>query len=391
MEVDYIRPVWAEINLDNLAYNMRKVRERVGKEALVMAVVKANAYGHGSIKAAETFLNNGADRLAVAILREALELRRANINAPILVLGYTPKCQYHNVVKYDIIQTIWDYESAKILSDTAVQLNKKAIIHIKIDSGMGRIGFSSKEKAIEEITNISNLPNLYIEGIYTHFATADEKDKSYSRKQYEYFMEIIEALEQRNISIPIKHVSNSAAIIDLPEYNLNMVRPGIMLYGLYPSDEVEKERVDLRPAMALKAMISHIKEVPNGTGISYGRIFITKRQSKIATLPIGYADGFPRLLTSKGEAFLKGKRVPVVGKICMDQCMIDITDLDDVKIGDEVTLFGYEEGVPHVDEIADKLSTINYEIVSTVGRRVPRIYVKNGEIIDIEDYLLGEA
>ena len=233
------------------------------------------------------------------------------------------------------------------------------------------------------------LPNLEIEGIFTHFAKADEVDKAYTGKQFKNYKWVIEKLKDKNIQIPIKHVSNSAATIDLPEYNLNMVRGGIMIYGLYPSDEVDKEKVSLKPAMTLKAKISHLKEVPEGTGISYGQIFVTKRKSKIATIPIGYADGFTRLLTSKAEVAIKGKRAPIVGKICMDQCMIDVTDIEDVKVGDEVVLFGDgTNGVPHIDEVAEKLGTINYEIVCMVGRRVPRVYIKDGKIIKIIDYLL---
>lgn len=387
--LDEIRPVWAEIDLDNLAHNMREVKRNTREGVLITAVVKANAYGHGSIQSAKTFLENGADRLAVATLSEAIELRNANIDVPILILGYTPKKQYSLVVKHNIIQTIYDYENAKAFSKVARDLNKTGIIHLKIDSGMGRLGFLPKDEAVEEIIKIFNLPNIKVEGIFTHFATADENDKTYTNLQYKRFMKIIENLEEKGISIPIKHVSNSAAIIDLPEYNLNMVRAGIMIYGFYPSHEVNKDRMDLKPAMTLKAKISNIKQVPKGTGISYGQIFITEGESKIATIPIGYADGFTRMLTSKAEVFLKGQRVPIVGKICMDQCMLDITGLEDVNVEDEVVLFGYgEEGYPHVDEVAEKLGTINYEIVCMIGRRIPRVYIENGRIIDIEDYLL---
>lgn len=387
--LDEIRPVWAEIDLDNLAHNMREVKRNTREGVLITAVVKANAYGHGSIQSAKTFLENGADRLAVATLSEAIELRNANIDVPILILGYTPKKQYSLVVKHNIIQTIYDYENAKAFSKVARDLNKTGIIHLKIDSGMGRLGFLPKDEAVEEIIKIFNLPNIKVEGIFTHFATADENDKTYTNLQYKRFMKIIENLEEKGISIPIKHVSNSAAIIDLPEYNLNMVRAGIMIYGFYPSHEVNKDRMDLKPAMTLKAKISNIKQVPKGTGISYGQIYITEKESKIATIPIGYADGFTRMLTSKAEVFLKGQRVPIVGKICMDQCMLDITGLEDVNVEDEVVLFGYgEEGYPHVDEVAEKLGTINYEIVCMIGRRIPRVYIENGRIIDIEDYLL---
>lgn len=387
--LDEIRPVWAEINLDNLAHNIRQVRKNTKEGVLVTAVVKANAYGHGAVRAAKTFLENGADRLAVATLSEAIELRKGNIDVPILVLGYTPISQYPQVLEFDIIQTIYNYKDVQALSQAALELGKTGTIHIKVDSGMGRIGFLPLEESVEEIIKISKLPNIEIEGIYTHFAKADEKDKSYTRLQYERFSKVVDQLEERGLSIPIKHVSNSAAIIDLPEYNLNMVRAGIMIYGFYPSDEVLKDKIDLKPAMTLKAKISNVKRVPKGTGISYGQIYVTERESKIATIPIGYADGFTRLLSTKAEAFIKGKRVPVVGRICMDQCMLDVTEVPDVKVGDEVVLFGYgEEGYPHADELAQKLGTINYEIVCMVGRRVPRVYIENGQIVEIQDYLL---
>lgn len=387
--LEELRPVWAEIDLDSLAHNIKEVRRITNKEAIVTAVVKANAYGHGSIEAAKVFLENGANRLAVATLSEAVELRRAGIDTPILILGYTPDSQHKIAVENDIVEAVYNLESAEKLSQVANSLNKKAKVHIKVDSGMGRIGFPPVDSSIDKIEKISKLPNLEIEGIFTHFAKADEVDKAYTGKQFKNYKWVIERLEDKNIQIPIKHVSNSAATIDLPEYNLNMVRGGIMIYGLYPSDEVDKEKVSLKPAMTLKAKISHLKEVPEGTGISYGQIFVTKRKSKIATIPIGYADGFTRLLTSKAEVAIKGKRAPIVGKICMDQCMIDVTDIEDVKVGDEVVLFGDgTNGVPHIDEVAEKLGTINYEIVCMVGRRVPRVYIKDGKIIKIIDYLL---
>lgn len=387
--LDEVRPVWAEINLDNLAHNIKEVRRVTKKDALVTAVVKANAYGHGSIMAAKIFLENGADRLAVATLSEGIELRRAGIKAPILILGCTPEHQAKFAIENDIIQTVCSYENAKVLSDIAKSMDDIAKIHIKIDTGMSRIGFRVEEKTIDEIVKISKLSNLYMEGIFTHFAKADEKDKTFTEKQFEKFQWVIDELEKRDIHIPIKHVSNSAGIIDLPQYNLDMVRGGIMIYGLYPSNEVCKDRVSLKPAMKLKAKISNLKVVPKRTGISYGQIFITNRESKIATIPIGYADGFTRLLTSKGEVSIKGNRVPIVGNICMDQCMVDVTDIPDVEIGDEVILFGDgKDNSPHIDEIAKKLGTINYEIVCMVGRRVPRVYIKNGNIVNIVDYLL---
>jgi alanine racemase len=388
LTLDETRPVWVEINLDNLAHNIKEVKKNIKQDTMVTAVVKANGYGHGSVEIARTFLENGADRLAVAILTEAIELRKSNITEPILVLGYTPPVQYHKVLEYDLIQTIYNYEEAKILSKKATEESKTVKIHLKIDSGMGRLGFLPTDEAIEDIINISKLPNIFVEGIYTHFAKADEIDKSHVNGQFEKYTNLVNALEEKELNIPIKHVSNSAAIIDLPEFNLDMVRAGIMIYGYYPSDEVNKEDIKLKPAMTLKAKISNLKTVEKGTGISYGQIFVTDKKSKIGTIPIGYADGFTRLLTGKAEVYIKGKRVNVVGKICMDQCMIDLSDIEDVKLGDEVVIFGYEKELyPRVEELAKKIDTINYEIICMVGRRIPRVYIKDSEIIKIKDYL----
>lgn len=389
INLENTRPVWAEINLDNLAHNIKEVRKHTKKDALVTAVVKANGYGHGSVDIANTFLENGADRLAVAIITEAIELRQANIESEILILGYTPSSQFEKVLEYNLIQTIYNYDDVKILSQIAGKMNKKATIHIKLDTGMSRIGFLPTDDSIDKIVEISKLPNIYIEGIYTHFAKADEKDKTHAKGQFEKYMTIVNALEAKGIKIPLKHVSNSASIIDLPDYNLDMVRAGVMIYGFYPSSEVDHKSIKLKPAMNLKARVSHVKTVPKGTGISYGQIFETEKQSKIATLPLGYADGFTRLLTGKAQVYIRGKRVKVVGKICMDQCMIDVSEVPDVMVGDEVLIFGYgKEAYPHADELAEMIGTINYEIVCMVGRRIPRVYISDGKILKVRDYLL---
>lgn len=387
-KLDEIRPTWVEINLDNLAHNIREIRKITKKDTLITAVVKANAYGHGSIEAAKVFLENGADRLAVATLSEAIELRKAKIYAPILVLGYIPKSQYSLAIKWNISQTIYNYESAKILSNISQDLGEKSIIHIKIDTGMGRLGFLPKDDSVEDIVKISQLPNLEIEGIFSHFSKADERDKGYTIYQFESFMDMVKKLDNRGVYIPIKHISNSAAIIDLPQYHLDMIRPGIMLYGYYPSEEVDKDRIVLRPAMTLKTKVSNIKKVPKGSYISYGGLYVTEKESKIATIPIGYADGFSRLLTSKAEVYIKGQRVPVAGRICMDQCMLDVSNVEGVNIDDQVVLFGYEEGYPTVEEIANKLNTNSYEVICMVGRRVPRVYIQEGQIVKIVEYLL---
>lgn len=383
------RPLWAEINLDNLAHNIREVVRVTKEDTLVTAVVKANGYGHGATVVAKTFLENGADRLAVATLSEGIELRNHGIKAPILILGYTPEYQFNDVIKYNLTQTVYNYGQCCAISLAASELNSIGVIHIKIDTGMGRLGFKSEAETLEEIERISQLPNVEIEGIYTHFAVADAREKEETRKQIDKFNWINKELESQGIMIPVKHVSNSAAIIDLPDYNFNMVRAGIMLYGLYPSKEVNIENVLLKPAMTLKACISNIKTVESGTGISYGHIYVTDKSTKVGTLPLGYADGFTRMLTGKTDVGIQGIRVPVIGRICMDQCMIDITNIESVNIGDEVILFGDgRDNSPHIDDIAERLDTINYEVVCMVSRRVPRVYVKNGEIIEIKDYLL---
>lgn len=384
---DY-RPVWAEINLDNLIHNFREVRRLVGEKVIITSVIKADAYGHGAAVVAKTLSENGSDRFAVATLSEALELRRAGITKDILILGYTPGDQAHIVVGNDITQTIYNMESAISISNVAVQLGKTAKIHLKIDTGMGRIGYLPNTDSVKDILQIFELPNIYVEGIFSHFARADEKDKEYTRVQFKRFNWVLEEIMKRGIEIPIKHIANSAAIIDLPEYYLDMVRAGIMLYGVYPSEYVNMKKVDLKPVMTLKAKISNVKTVNAGEGISYGHKFVTDKVTKIATLPIGYADGFTRLLSCKAEVSIKGKRVPIVGSICMDQCMADVSELEDVKIGDEAIIFGSgDNGELRADDIANKLGTVNYEILCMVSKRVPRVYIKDNEIVLIKDYL----
>ena len=383
-----VRPVYLEINMDNLTNNYNEIRRIVNPNTKIMAVIKANAYGHGSVELAKMYEKIGVDRLAVSIISEAVELRREGIKIPIQLLNYTPESQLGLVIDNDIIQGIYTYEDAKLLSDLAVKKGKKAKIHIKIDTGMGRIGFLPNEDSIKEIVKIHKLPKLEMEGMFTHFAKADEIDKSFTKIQFERFNWVSEKLEENGIELKVKHVSNSAAIIDLPEYNLDLVRPGIILYGYYPSDEVNKNKINLKPAMTLKAKISNIKTVPEGTGISYGHIYSTSKKSVIATVPIGYADGYSRILSGKADVCINNKRAPIVGRICMDQMMVDITGIDNANIGDEVVLFGYDnESYPRVEELASLLGTINYEFICMMGRRIPRVFIKDNEIIEIKDYL----
>ncbi len=382
------RPVWAEINLEHLAHNLREVRRLTRKDALVMAVVKADAYGHGAVESSRALLDAGANRLAVAVLNEALQLRQAFPETDIMVLGYTPAHLYDAVAANGIIQTIYSIAHAKPLSDAAVRNGVNIRVHIKLDTGMHRIGMPANEETIREILEISKLPGLVIEGIFTHFAVADEVDKSYTMKQVEKYNFVVQGLEAGGLSIPIHHVSNSAAIIDLPELNYNMVRAGIMLYGLYPSQDVIKDRVVLKPVMSLKACLSHVKTLESGSGISYGLKYVTQGQEEIATMPLGYADGYTRMLSGKGEVLFKGQLRPLTGRICMDQCMFDVTGLD-AKPGDVAVLFGEdgEGNVLPVVSLADKLGTINYEMVCMIDKRVPRVYVRSGEITAVKDYV----
>lgn len=385
--LDKARPVWAEINLDNLTHNLNEIKRVTDKSSKIMAIVKADAYGHGSIEVSKVLIENGVEFLAVATLSEAVELRNAGIETDILILGYTPKVQFEYLVKYNITQTIYDYDAAEYMSKIAKALNQTAKIHVKVDTGMSRLGFRSKANPVEEILKISKLSNIYLEGIFSHFASADEKDKSFAESQYSEFMNLISELESRGLDIEIKHIANSAAIIDMPKCNLNLVRAGISLYGLYPSRDIAIKNVDLKPIMTLKTQISNIKTVPEGTGISYGQIFTTDRESTIATIPIGYADGFSRTLNGKSLITIDEKKVNVIGRICMDQCMLDVTDVKDLYIDKEVIVFGEGKNTNSAEDLARNLGTISYEVICMISRRVPRVYKRGGDIIKIIDYI----
>jgi len=373
------RPVWVEIDLDAVAHNVREIRRITSPQAKVMAIVKADGYGHGAEPVARVALENGAERLGVAILSEALALRQAGIQVPILVLGYTPEEQAEEVVAYEITQTVFSDSLAQALSKEAVKLGKTARIHIKLDTGMGRVGIDPEE-IVEFVQKISKLANLEIEGMFTHFAIADELDKTYTEGQFTKFMVAVKALEKVGIRLPIYHVCNSAALIDLPQMHLDMVRPGIILYGLYPSAEVKKERIELKPAMGLKAKVGYVKQIAEGTSVSYGRRYIAPEERIVATLPLGYADGLTRLLFAKGGTLIKGERAPLVGRVCMDQCMVDVTHIPGVGVDEEVVLMGCQ-GARRItaEEIAEQIGTINYEVVCMISKRVPRVYLRNKE------------
>lgn len=384
------RSCWAEIDLNAIEHNMKEIRRIVNPNSKIAAIIKADAYGHGSVRVAQSALMSGAEILTVSALDEALELRQAGILAPILILGYSEPIYAPFLVEHEITQTVFNYEAAKAISDAAVTLHKLAKVHIKIDSGMGRIGFLPNEKSYAEIERISQLPNLEIEGIFTHFSSADETDKAYTHMQYHRFREAIDALKARGVEIPIVHCANSAAIIDFPEYHCDMVRAGIIIYGVRPSDEVDYKKINLVPAMSVKARISNIKFLPANEAISYGRKYITTKEQKIATIPIGYADGYSRRLSNKSSVLINGQKAPIIGNICMDQCMVDVTDIQgDIKVGDEVVLFGSQgDKSISVEELAAMLDTIPYEILCDIGRRLPRLYVRNGCVESIVNYIV---
>lgn len=382
------RPVWADINLDHLAHNMREVKRVTSSDTLVTAVIKADGYGHGAIQIAQTLLDNGADRFAVATLSEAIRLKSAFVDTEVMVLGFTPNELVDGSILNGIIQTVYSYEQAEYFSLRAKALNRVLKVHIKLDTGMKRIGMAINDETVEQIVEMSKFEGLSIEGIFTHFAVADEVDKSFTIEQVKRFSSIVDSVEARGVMIPIKHVSNSAAIIDCPEYNFDMVRAGIMLYGLYPSDDVDKTRVDLKQVMSLKANIAHVKTVNSGEGVSYGLKYVASKPTQIATIPIGYADGFARGLSFKANGIVKGVIKPIVGRICMDQCMIEVDDLQ-INVGDTVTLFGDSEGQSlSIDTYANYLGTINYEIVCMIGKRVPRRYLQDGNVVQVVDMIL---
>ncbi|OPJ55252.1 alanine racemase [Alkalithermobacter paradoxus] len=380
------RPTWAEININNLRDNFRSIKKIVKKDTKICGVVKANAYGHGSVHVANVLIQEGVDYLAVATFEEAIELRNNNINIPILCLGYIKDSDLEKAISNDIDITVYSYSIANELSKVAINLEKSANVHIKIDTGMSRLGFKADDKTVDTIERIHNLPNINIIGIYTHFARADEIDKSFTHSQFKEFMYIVEKLENKNINIPIKHVSNSAGIIDFPEYHLDMVRAGIVLYGHYPSEDVNKEALLLKPVMTLKTTVSNIKTLGEGRGVSYGHTYKVNETTKVATLPIGYADGFTRMLSGKVDVKINGYKSPIIGRICMDQCMAKV-DVDDIKVGNVVEIFGEDEDL-RIERFGKVLGTINYELLCMISRRVPRVYLEGNRVLHILDYLV---
>ncbi len=374
--------IWAEIDLDAIAHNVRELRRITAPRARLMAVVKADGYGHGAVEVARTALSAGADLLAVARIDEGLALRQAGIGGPILVFGPTPPAFAEHLVAYDLIQSVTGLAPAQALDTVARRCDRTIPIHLKVDSGMGRLGLlpdarrsDATSSSVAEVSAITRLPGLRLEGVYTHFAAADEADKGYAHRQFTAFTDFLEDLEEAGIAVGMRHAANSAAIIDLPETHLDAVRPGIALYGLYPSREVDHHRIALRPALALKSRLLQVKSVPTGFKVSYGMTWAAPAPTVIGTVAAGYADGIQRRLSNRGVMLVGGRRVPMVGRVCMDLIMLDLGPGASAAPGDEVVLIGGQgEEVISADEVADLLDTINYEVIFTNPTRVPRVY-----------------
>jgi alanine racemase len=371
-----LRPTWAEIDLKAIAHNIKEIRSLLKTSTKFMAILKANAYGHGMLEVAHTCVKQGVDYLGVALLDEALYLRENGITTPVLILGYTPPSALDEVVEYSFRQTIFDQKTAEALSDAAVKKGRKAFVHIKVDTGMSRTGFFTDEETVKTVAHICKLPGLTVEGIYTHLAAADSADETFTRLQLERFSGFLQALQKSGIEIPIRHAANSAGIAFYPEAHYDLVRAGINLYGLRSS--LERESIlNLIPAMRLKSRVVMVKEVPESTVVSYGCTYVTSRLTRIATVPIGYGDGYTRAYSNRVWAMVRGHRVPLIGRVCMDYCMFDATAVDDIQVGDEVILFGRQEDQVTADELAEITGTINYEVVCLLNSRVPRVYVND--------------
>lgn len=384
-----IRPVWLEINLDAIAHNVRTIKGIVGRNTQIIAVVKANAYGHGAVEVSQVALENGVAILAVGVVEEGIILRKAGIKAPILICGLTLEDQLKPLLSYNLTPTICDLQILEALSKVAGENGKTVGIHIKIDTGMGRLGVSPP-KTLNFVKKISKMRNIKIEGIFTHLAATNEKDGIYTKMQLDKYKKALLELEKEGINIPLKHIANSAAILNSSSMYLDAVRPGIILYGLFPSPKSERT-VELKPAAEFKTKIIFLKKVPPGKSIGYGRTYITTKTTKVATLPVGYADGYSRLLSNKAEVLVRGERAPIIGRICMDLCMIDVTHIPKVRVGNEVILWG-RQGSETIwaEEIAEKIGSIVYEVICMVDKeRVPRVFIKDGKPFKVKS-LVGD-
>lgn len=379
---------WAEVNLDAVKHNLEIIKSHTN--AKILGIIKADAYGHGIKQVAKVLADGGVYAFGVSNADEAIELRNKGFMQPILIVGVIFPEDYDRIIEHDVTFSVDSVESARIISQVAKKMQKEAKIHIKLDTGMGRIGFvcDNTEKVCNEIKEISELEYIKIDGIFSHFSKADDEDLSYSDMQYAKFTAVCDRLKEMGIEVGIKHIANSAAIFTMPHAHMDMVRMGMVVYGHYPSDYVESIAPGLKSAMAFKTKVSHIKTLESDSFISYGGTYKALKGQKIATIAIGYADGFSRVLSGSAEVLVRGQRAKVIGRICMDQCMIDVSHIDDIKIGDEVIIFGTDgNNTITVETVASLLGTINYEIVCSVTRRVPRAYIQNSKIIDTLNYL----
>ena len=364
------KPTQAVVNLKAIYDNVAQIRKRIGERRDLMAVVKADAYGHGAVQVSRAVIRSGANCLGVSSPEEGKELREAGIDIPILILGLIQPEEAYKSVGLKLEQTICSLELAAALDQESRKASTRINVHVKVDTGMGRIGVLP-EDALAFVRRIHRFKNLNFMGIFSHFSSADDADKTFAMRQLEILNGVVREIEAAGIHIPKKHIANSAAILDLPQSYLDLVRPGIMIYGLYPSPHVSR-RIELRPAMTLRTKVSYVKSVPGRTPISYGRTFFTQKETRVATLPVGYGDGYSRSLSNQGTVLIKGQRAPLIGRVCMDMCLADVSGIKKVRVGDEVILFGEELSV---DEVAQNMGTINYEVLCGVGKRVPRVYV----------------
>ena len=370
----YLR-CYAEISLEAIGHNIREVKKRLPEGVKLLGVVKANAYGHGAVPVA-SYLENQVDYFATATIEEAVELRENGISAPILILGYVSPSQYGDLVEYDITQTIDSYAQALALEKEAARQNRKAKAHLAVDTGMTRIGFQVTEHDADEAAKIADLPHIELEGMFTHFSCADQEDKTYCSMQMEKYDKMTALLAERGVTIPLRHICNSARIMEFDDHRFEMVRSGIITYGIYPSEEVKKERLDLIPALSWKSHVIHVKEVGPGIGVSYGATYVTEKpMTRIATVSAGYADGYPRALSNQGCVLIHGKKAPIIGRICMDQMMVDVTYIPDVQVEDVVTLVGTDgDETITIEEIANPAARFDYEMLCDISSRVTRVY-----------------
>lgn len=384
--------VYAEIDLDAICQNVSAMKKNIAQDTKILAVIKTDAYGHGAIPIAKELENmNDVFGFAVATAEEALDLRKNDIKKPILILGYTFPGNYEELIKNHISMAIFREDSLLEIAQVAKNIGQTASVHIKVDTGMGRIGVRPDDEGINFAGKILENDNLYLEGVFTHFAKADEENKDFTFGQIRKFNDFVKKIEDNyGYSIPMKHASNSAGIIDMKEANMDLVRAGIILYGLWPSDEVSKQKIDLKPALSLYSTIVFLKEIEEGTSVSYGGKFVADKRMKVATIPVGYGDGYPRSLSGKGYVLINGKKAPILGRVCMDQFMVDVTHIEDAKMGDKVTLIGTDMSecitVEELGELADKF---NYEFVCGLSKRIPRTFVKNNKVIGTENYFEG--